>query len=52
MGLDEEIEELAVRIERAIQEGEERLAEHRSTGFDDRPFDTTNLEFGESARGR
>ncbi len=52
MGLDEEIEELAVRIERAIEEGEERLEEHRSTEFDDTPFDTKNLEFGESFRGR
>lgn len=52
MGLDEEIETLAVRIERAIQEGEERLEDHQGTGFDDTPFDTTNLEFGESFRGR
>ena len=48
MGLDEDIEELAVRIERAIQDGEERLEDHRTTEFDDTPFDTKNLEFGDS----
>ena len=48
MGLDKEIEELAVRIERAIQESEERLADHQSTEFDETPFDTKNLEFGDS----
>lgn len=48
MGLDEEIDELAVRIERAIQESEERLDNHRTMEFDDTPFDTKNLEFGDS----
>ena len=48
MGLDEEIEELAVRIERAIQENEERLEDHRGTELDDTPFDTKNLEFADA----
>ncbi|AEN06349.1 hypothetical protein [Halolamina sp.] len=47
MGLDEEIDALAARIERTIEEWEQR-AKERDDEFADTPFDTTELEFGKS----
>jgi hypothetical protein len=47
MGLDEEIDALAARIERTIEEWEDQ-----DTGLSETPFDTTELEFGKSIRGR
>lgn len=51
MGLDEEIDTLAARIERTIDEWEQR-AEERNDEFVETAFDTTELEFGTSIRGR
>ena len=47
MGLDEEIDALAVRIERTIEEWDAQYDE-----FGDTAFDTKELEFGESLRGQ
>ena len=51
MGLDEEIDALAARIERTIEEWEQR-AEERNEEFAETAFDATELEFGASIRGR